>query len=333
MTSPPGVEELLAKLRHDGLVTGAEATLTPLSGGVSSDIFRVDDGGRTFVVKQALKKLKVREDWFADESRNLHERAYLEYVVAFLPSAVPRILGGASGAGYFAMEYLGEGFANWKQLLLDGKCDPRHAELAAALMSEIHRRSAGDPAAARTFDTTENFRQLRIDPYLRSAAKRHPALQPVIEAEARRLETSRVCLVHGDFSPKNILIRDDRMVLLDCEVAWFGDPAFDVAFLLNHFFLKALHHAPADPGLAALIAAFWARYFETDADAALMERSTHLLLMLMLARVDGKSPAEYLNSGESKQFVRDFVYEHLQAAHFDLKALMRSWFSRLSISQ
>ena len=67
----------------------------------------------------------------------------------------------------------------------------------------------------------------------------------VLRAEAERLVTCRSVLVHGDFSPKNLLVSGDRLVIIDCEVAWYGDPAFDLAFLLNHLCLKALYHAPA----------------------------------------------------------------------------------------
>lgn len=316
--------EFFALLRADGVVRQAIATLTPLTGGVSSEIYLVDDGGVQFIVKRALGKLKVKDAWFADTNRNQTERAYMEYVARFLPAAVPKVRGGNPASGYFVMEYLGAGFANWKQLLLAGHCEVDQAIQAAELISKIHRTSTGDPRAIAEFDTTPNFRQLRIEPYLLTTGQRHPEWQFLFEAEATRLATTREGLVHGDFSPKNILISGDRMVLLDCEVAWYGDPAFDCAFLLNHFFLKALYHAPQISGFDRMVSAFWQQYHSPQ----LTERVGRLLLLLMLARVDGKSPVEYLTVAQ-QEFIRRFVIAQLSAGRFPLDEVAKLWFDQL----
>ena len=316
--------EFLALLRADGVVRNASATLTPLTGGVSSEIYLVNDGGAQFIVKRALGKLKVKDAWFADTNRNQTERAYLEYVACFLPTAVPKVCGGNAAHGYFVMEYLGDGYSNWKQLLLAGHCEVAPAIQAAELISKIHRTSTGDPQAVAGFETTPNFRQLRIEPYLLTTGQRHPEWQSLFEAEAARLAATRECLVHGDFSPKNILIKGDRMVLLDCEVAWYGDPAFDCAFLLNHFFLKALFHAPRPLGFDRMVAAFWQHYHSPQ----LAERVGRLLLLLMLARVDGKSPVEYLTVAQ-QELIRRFVAAQLSAGRFSLDEIAKLWFDTL----
>ena len=142
------------------------------------------------------------------------------------------------------MELLGPEFASWKQMLLRGEARIADASQAAAMLGAIHAHSAGDSEAERDFDTTANFIQLRIDPYLLTTGKRHSDLRHLFEAEAERLASTRQCLVHGDFSPKNLMVSPARMVLLDCEVAWYGDPAFDLAFLLTHLLLKGIYHAP-----------------------------------------------------------------------------------------
>src|SRR5208283_2972071 len=147
------------------------------------------------------------------------------------------------------------------------------------------RRTAGDEGLRKKFDTTQNFHQLRVEPYLLTTGARHPALRSLFDAEAHRIEATREALVHGDFSPKNILIRGDRLVLLDCEVAWYGDPVFDVAFFLNHLFLKSLHHAPKGLEIDAMIETFWRTYVQerSAANTAQIERRlVPLLLMLLL---------------------------------------------------
>lgn len=318
------------QLRHDGFVRDASARLTPLRGGVSSEIYLVEDGGEKFVVKRALAKLKVKDDWFADISRNASERNYLACVGRILPPAVPRLHFANPEAGYFGMEYIGDGFANWKKLLLDGVCETQHAQMAGRILGKIHRQTAGRHEVREQFDTTANFHQLRTSPYLLATGERHPDLREFFVSEAQRLEATRECLVHGDFSPKNILIRGDRMVLLDCEVAWYGDPAFDVAFLLNHLFLKALYHAPRDPGLVGMIGGFWRTYQSawSGGEAGLESRILRLLPLLMLARVDGKSPVEYLDAARA-EFVRRFAREQLRRGPMERDAFAADWFMQI----
>jgi aminoglycoside phosphotransferase (APT) family kinase protein len=285
------------------------------------------------VVKRALARLKVKEPWLADAGRNYFEQLYLAYVGKFLPRAVPAIRMASKEHGYFAMEYFGSEFTNWKELLMQGQVETAHARMAGQTLGTIHHHSAGDAAAAKEFDTTANFHQLRVDPYLLSTAREHPKLRKMFEAEAERLEATRICLVHGDFSPKNMLINKNRLVLLDCEVAWYGDPAFDAAFLLNHLFLKALLHAPREIGFDRMVHAFWSAYAKSCQDAfdldELEARVVRLLLMLMLARVDGKSPVEYLKKQDRKNVVRDFVRRKLVDKRLKLSLAAAAWFAIL----
>jgi aminoglycoside phosphotransferase (APT) family kinase protein len=327
----PEAAQFLEMLHRDGYVRDAQARLTPLSGGVSSELYLVEDGSEKFVVKRALPKLKVKDNWFADVSRNATEWKYLEYVGGLMPGVVPKLRFANPEAGYFGMEYLGEGFVNWKQMLLAGDCRTEHSALAGKILGDIHRRTSSEIKLWERFDTTPNFHQLRVEPYLLTTGHRHPELRDLFFAEAQRIEETREVLVHGDFSPKNILISGDRMVLLDCEVAWYGDPAFDVAFCLNHLLLKSLYHAPNRLGIEQMIAAFWQAYagrFVGGKAHGVEQRIVPLLLMLLLARVDGKSPAEYLTVPK-QQFIRDFVREHLPSPPKNLDGLSDIWFAQL----
>lgn len=325
-------DELGSILYERGLVSNREAQMVPLAGGVSSDIWLVDDGSTRFVLKRARPRLNVPGEWFADVSRNRYEQEFLAYVGAFLPGAVPRVLQADADHGLFTMEYLDESFVTWKSLLLQGNAATEQAVRAAQLLAAIHRHSWNDADARRRFDSLDNFQQLRIEPYLLATARRHPALRSFFEAEANRLPSTALCLVHGDFSPKNIMIGPERMVLLDCEVAWFGDPAFDVAFLLNHFLLKALLFR-SSPGPYLLLAErSWQAYQSDLASIAvgdLEQRVARLLLLLLLARIDGKSPVEYIQDEMRRQCVRNFVSRHLPVQSQSLLGLVRSWSAEL----
>ena len=326
--------DLLDVLRRNGHVLDPGARLAPLSGGVSSEIYLVEDGEKRFVVKRALPKLKVKDNWFADVRRNASERDYIARVSQMIPGTVPQLYFYCPDEGYFGMEFLDESFTNWKNLLLAGQLRIRHAELAGNILGEIHRRTVCVDGLRTQFDTTAIFHQLRIEPYLLTTGARYPVLQAIFGAAARRIEATREALVHGDFSPKNILISGDRMVLLDCEVAWYGDPTFDVAFLLNHLFLKSLYHARKGLELEAMVDVFWRAYVRkfSNAEANQTEkRLVPLLLMLLLARVDGKSPVEYLTP-RKQEFIRTFVYRYLPSPPDSVAEMCDIWFSAIVAS-
>ncbi len=318
-------------MRADGVVRADGARLTPLAGGVSSEIYRVDDGQESFVVKRALPKLNVAAEWFADPRRNLHEQDYLRYVAAFLPGSVPRLRFASREHCYFAMELIGGELANWKTELLAGRVDRSHAARAGHTLGIIHRHSAGDPAAIKLFATGDLFWQLRIEPYLLATAEAHPRLAAALRAEAERLGACRSALVHGDYSPKNLLVSGERLVVIDCEAACYGDPAFDLAFLLNHLCLKALYHAPARraelrAAVEAAVDAYQDAWSDLPAVADIAGRASRLLPMLLLARVDGKSPVEYLAEAQ-REHVRQFAEREILAPPIELPNMLESWFA------
>ena len=324
-------DELCEELRRNGLLGAGAAQLTPFGGGVSSDVWLVEQTGReSFVVKKCLPKLRVKADWFADPARVHFERRYLETVNCIAPGCVPRLLNTGRQSDYIAMEFLG-GFENWKTRLLRGDARIVDAQQAGALLGRVHSATRGDSAVAREFDTLALFKQLRIEAYLLATARAHPQLAAEFEREAERLAATRECLVHGDYSPKNMLLGEGRLVVLDAETAWFGDGAFDLAFLMNHLHLKAIHHAPADRGLRELVSAARTAYLEAAGrDDAFDRRTARLLLMLLLARVDGKSPAEYLTEPKRER-IREFVLARLEKWRAPLEALSREWFDFLQL--
>lgn len=324
-------DEIEALLRCDSQLAPGPASLVPLGGGVSCEIFKVVQDGTTFVVKRALARLRVAAEWRADLSRNAVEHAFFQTMAGPLAGSVPRVFFHNPTRGYFTMECLGNDWQNWKEVLLRGGIDPAHGALAGTLLGKLHASTWEDAAMREKFDTTANFRQLRTDPYLRAAALRRPEVAAELLAEADRLENCHVCLVHGDFSPKNMLVRDRRMMLLDAEVAWFGDPAFDAAFLLTHLFLKGLYHAPRPTAWQENARAAWHAYtlaIGPRMTTALEARCVRLLPALLLARVDGKSPVEYLDPHQ-QETVRLFAVEHLRRPATDLVALTDAWHQKL----
>lgn len=325
-------DTLLPKMLADaGIPNSGRIEIEPLTGGVSSDIVRVRlGGGRQFCAKRALPRLKVASDWQAPLERNHFEVAWLRRAGEIVPGVAPRVFGEDREHGIALLEYLpAEDFVLWKTELLAGRADPGVAAAVAEALGRIHAATLFDEDVAQEFPTDHLIDALRLDPYLRFTAGRHPDLaQSILDVLATTAAT-KMALVHGDVSPKNILVsrRDGHPVLLDAECAWYGDPAFDGAFCLNHLLLKAVHM----PGLAATLlgqakqfAGIWIGHFPAELRQALEARTAALLPCLMLARVDGKSPVEYL-SEESRQQVRDIAMPLIRTPPHEIARVLTVW--------
>jgi len=280
----------------------------PLTGGVASDIWRVEAGGRRFAIKRALAKLRVARDWRAPVSRNASEVEWLKAAAALVPGGVPAILAHDADIGAFAMEFLDPAdHPVWKAELKAGRADPAFAAKVGRQIAAIHAGTARQEELEGRFGSNETFAALRLDPYLNAAAEAHGDLAPALHALVAATLSNRKALVHGDVSPKNILVGPAGPVFLDAECAWYGDPAFDLAFCLNHMLLKCLWVPAAREGFLASYAALASAYLEGvdwEAPGELEGRAARLLPGLFLARIDGKSPVEYVTAEADKARVR-----------------------------
>jgi aminoglycoside phosphotransferase (APT) family kinase protein len=317
---PSKLERFLARA---GL--GTPRAVEALAGGVSSDIWRVELADRPICVKRALPRLRVAQLWEAPPERNRYERQWLQTAGAIVPSAAPRVLAWDDDAGLFAMEYVDAPV--WKSLLRDSVTDAGFAAQIGRTLAAIHAATAGDADLAERFPTDAIFRAIRLEPYLVATSERHPDLRTrLLELESRTAATRRA-LVHGDVSPKNILVRDARPVFLDAECAWYGDPAFDLAFCLNHLFLKCVWVPGARAGFLQCYDALSAAYLAGvtwEAPAEVEARAATLLPGLLLGRVDGKSPVEYLDEA-GRALVRHAARALLEAQVHTLAALKAAW--------
>ncbi|MEP1198856.1 phosphotransferase family protein [Tateyamaria sp.] len=277
-------------------------TVEPLTGGVASDIAMVDLGHRKVCVKFALPKLKVAEDWHAPVHRNATEYAWLQVASEAFPDSAIQLFGRSGSDHGFAMEYLeGDDIYLWKANLLSEAKPKGEAVKVAHLLGSIHAISATKGFDRQQFRNRDDFRALRIEPYLSFSRKRHPSLSKAIHDLEVMLYESQTVLVHGDASPKNILFRDGSPILLDAECATMGDACFDPAFCLNHLVLKAIHLSASRQTLMTEFAHFWTAYrplISWENPDLLEQRVCALIPILMLARVDGKSPVEYLSEDD-----------------------------------
>ena len=316
-------ENVIAFLRRSGL--GAPLALHALAGGVSSDIWRADLATGAVCVKRALPRLRVAQLWEAPIERNRYERQWMQAAAAAVPGAAPRVLAWDDEAGIFAMEFLDHPV--WKALLREGVTDGDFAARVGGALAAIHAATARKEDIARRFATDAIFHAIRLEPYLVATSAVHPDLHDRLLALERRTAATRLCLVHGDVSPKNILVAAQGPVFLDAECAWYGDPAFDLAFCLNHMFLKCVWVPRARVGFLACYDALSAAYLRGvtwEPRAAVEERAATLLPGLLLGRVDGKSPVEYLDES-GRALVRRAARQLLSSPVPTLAALRDAW--------
>ncbi len=322
--------DIAAALRRMGLLSGPPRAAAPLPGGVSSDIWRVElADGRTVCVKRALPRLRVAGDWRAPVERSRYEAQWMRTAAAIVPEAVPRLLGEDEASGLFVMEYLDPAVHRWwKGELMGGAVRADDAAAVAGVLARIHAATAKDPAVPARFATDAIFHAIRLEPYLEATAARHPDLRQRLLALSQATAACKRALVHGDVSPKNILLGPKGPVLLDAECAWFGDPAFDLAFCLNHLLLKRLARPAERKRLAECFARFVAAYaaaVDWEPWPPLEARTARLLPALLLARIDGKSPVEYITAPAAQEAVRSVARPLVAAPPERLAAVADAW--------
>jgi len=295
-----------------------------LEGGVSNIVLRVEAaGGPPFVIKQCRERLRVAMDWRARLDRIWVEYTTIELLRAILPEGtVPQILFDDRKNYLFAMTCAPDDSVTWKSQLMAGHIDPEIAARLGTILGTIHADAPRRPSLQAKLADTSLFEELRVDPYYRTVARAYPDLAPRIDALIADMNrpTRERTLVLGDFSPKNILVHQGGLILLDFECAHAGDPAFDLGFFLSHLLLKAIYGASQGPGRDSpyieLAPRFWATYLARRAagpaaEASLVRRACLHTAACVLARVDGKSPVEYLDSN-GQSVARAFAREALE---------------------
>jgi hypothetical protein len=303
--TPDSCREYLAA-RGDPLP--ATAAIQELGGGVSNRILLVEAGERRFVLKQSLERLRVADDWRADRSRVFREARALEDAARFLPrGSAPEVLWVDQEEFLFAMSAASPAARTWKAQLLAGEIDPSIAASVGSLLGLWIRQSWRNAELERCYGDQTAFDQLRIDPYYRTTARRRPEFRAAVDELIAESAARRVSLVHGDWSPKNFLVAGSAVMAIDFEVVHFGDPSFDAAFCINHFFLKCFRMPRRAPELLELALVFytWLEGLLPPEAVQFFEPATvRHLACLMLARMDGKSPVEYITEESLKDGVR-----------------------------
>jgi aminoglycoside phosphotransferase (APT) family kinase protein len=306
------------------LLDTRDLRFTPLAGGVSSELWRIDAAAQTYCAKRALPRLLVADEWYAPVRRNVEEVRWLRFAATVAPRQVPGVIADDPALGIAILSWLDPShWTVWKGQLLDGLVRPAVGAEMGELLAALHGASAARPELAHEFDNIDLLNALRLEPYFVAAAEYNPWVETRLYEAIEHLRHYRTALIHGDVSPKNVLIHKTRPpVLLDAECACWGDPAFDVAFLCSHLLLKSAH-----------MARFRGWFYETQrrvvesyeaAAEPVSERLCLLVPALILARIDGKSPVDYLTD-KLRGKVRDTAVRVLQQPPASYAAFCEDW--------
>ena len=299
-------------LLERGIINREEGySLHYCKGGVSGTVAFVNAGAELLIIKQALRQLKVKEDWFCDPDRMGIEYRCNEIYHRLAPDCAPRVLFYDNDNYIFGREAVPENHLTWKTDLLNGLFDFSVAQKAINTLSTVHNSCANNNEIARIFANKNIFYDLRISPYIEFTVKKYPELTDFALPVINELMERTITLVHGDFSPKNIMTSGRNINIVDFEVAHYGHPSFDLAFFANHFVLKAVKNKYWAGASLSMLDYMLGIYFSKTRymPANELEQSfVHLLSLLMLARVDGKSPAEYITLNDDKELIRDMAF-------------------------
>jgi len=314
--APDHANLLPALMRMGLLAPGQHARFTALTGGVSSLIAKVETDTQTFCVKRALPQLKVSALWEAPVKRNRDEVQWLKFAHQVAPGCVPHVLAEDAQDCAFAMTYLPAAqHPVWKAQLLNGLAQTSTATAVADVLVRLHAASASNPQLCQSFNHDDDFVAIRLSPYFLHTAEKHPPVADVLHHLVSQTLSHKLVLVHGDVSPKNTLVGPHGPVLLDAECACHGDPAFDLAFVLTHLMLKCVWRSQDTSSYLACFDALTQTYLRGvtwERPDALEQRACLLLAGMLLARIDGKSPVEYLTQPAQQQYVRQRALDWLK---------------------
>ena len=299
--------ELSDYLKRQGLVSNGEVLqISKLEGGVSNRTILVElSSGRSLVAKQALRKLRVKSDWYSSPERIHREACALRWLMKIIPGNVPEFLHESLEHHIFIMTAVETPHTNWKSDLMNGQVVSGHAMEFARLLAKIHNSVTLYPELKDEFIDVSFFESLRLEPYYRFTIENVPKAKKMLELLILETRNRKQALVHGDYSPKNVLIVNGRLYILDYEVMHDGDPAFDVGFALTHFISKANHLPGFRDAFLDQAMLFWEKYHgyihQNFITKGLEEFSILHTLGCLLARVSGRSPLEYLNISQREK--------------------------------
>jgi 5-methylthioribose kinase len=287
---------VVAYLTNRKIISGP-AVVEELTGGVSNVVLAVKAGDKDLVLKQALPQLKVAAVWKADQRRAIVEANGMKLLHSITPESVPDLVDFDPEEFTLTMERLPRDCTVWKSDLLEGIIKPSVGEDLGRILASWHNFGANSKESRDAYMEDTLFDQLRVTPFYRAVAKVNPPLDARIQELISEITTIKMTLVHGDFSPKNIMVNSqDRPIVLDFEVMHTGNPVFDLAFVSAHLLCKFLRtEDSSQKNLLRQTALAFINSYAKACDIPVASSLPHHVAVIALARVEGVSLVNYLD--------------------------------------
>jgi 5-methylthioribose kinase len=298
-------DTVVAYLIEKGIISATDkAEVEVLTGGVSNVVLAITTSDKKLVLKQALAELKVAEKWEADQRRAIVEANAIALFHKLSPDQVPNLVFLDPARFILILDRVPVGSTVWKTDLLDGVINPDVAGVLGKTLAQWHNFGQTNKEARLQFMEDSLFEQLRVDPFYRFVAAKNDLLKPAINKLISELEGDKTTIVHGDFSPKNIMVgMDEQVYILDFEVTHVGNPVFDLAFLLAHLLCKLFR--TNEPLEEKMLIASAQRFISSYQEIRSISESLCLhTALIALARVEGKSPVNYLDKAQQDKLVK-----------------------------
>ncbi len=279
-----------------------------LTGGVSSEVYHVRTNKNNYCIKRSLKRLLVKKKWIANTNRIKFEYLWLKHCQSILKRNIPNTYEFNDKKKYIVMEYLKTSqYKTLKQLYFKRIININTIKLISKHLYTIHSNSS-NYKTKKTFEGNyKNFYDLRLDPYFNEVGRVYPKYKGYIKKINEDYIKNSSTLVHGDFSPKNILVDKNKIIYLDAECCNFGDPVFDLVFFTNHLLIKSIFFKDKSQEFIKLYLSFYKEYLSnlsTKNFNSYIDRIIKMTPIMLLSRVDGKSPVEYISQENIKNIIR-----------------------------
>ena len=279
-----------------------------LTGGVSSEVYHVKTIKNNYCIKRSLKRLLVKKKWIVNTNRIKFEYLWLKHCQNILKRNIPNTYEFNNKKKYIVMEYLKTSqYKTLKQLYFNKIININTIRSISKHLYKIHSNSS-NYKTKKTFEGNyKNFYDLRLDPYFNEVGRVYPKYKGYIKKINESYIKHSNTLVHGDFSPKNILVGKNKIIYLDAECCNFGDPVFDLVFFTNHLLIKSIFFKDKSQEFIKLYISFYKEYLSnlsTKNFNSYIDRIIKMTPIMLLSRVDGKSPVEYINKVKIKNIIR-----------------------------
>ena len=297
-----------------------------LKGGVSSEVYKVTTNTKTYCIKRSLKKLMVKKKWIVNQNRIYFEYLWLYYCKQILQNNIPKTYHYNSLKKYIVMEYLDNTkFKTLKELYFKKNINLSTIKTISNHLYKIHNLSKNSNVKKIFSKNSRNFFNLRLDPYFNEVAKVYPHFKKKVNKINANYKKSSITLVHGDFSPKNILVGKNKIIYLDAECCNYGDPVFDLVFFSNHLLIKSIFISEKKELFLKAYKLFYKQYMRKLSKYEYknyLKRILDMTPVMLLARVDGKSPVEYIKTKRIKNKIREMSFKMIDEKLLSLENVL-----------